>query len=593
MRRSATFWGLSVTFWLITFQFLSAQTGPNSPQTRANDAAIGSNAWSNPSQILNSNNAYANVSTKGITNYLSGTNFNFAISVPSAINGILLEIERSTSSSTAVAVLDNWTTGLTKATSAGISRCLVVAVFLENGLGPRDVTAMTYGGQSMTQITEGYVGGSSGFCGKIEYWRLMETGIAAAGSTALSLTFNGTSLLENWEAVTSAVYQFVDQIIPVSSIQTFTSNSSTNPITLSPSLNTLAGGMSISSAFCGNNTTPASSVGGTNTYSINSSFTEVIDTYSANSGFTGSGGSFQVAHKATTTSGTEGPAVTFSGTVNRQMISCIHLQNIREADNSVRLIKNGTITGNDYAQTTGAWPTTDAYASYGNSSDLWGTTWADSDINAATFGAVISASVQNGTAQVDHMRITIFSSSTLPIKLIDFYGENKSGVNYVRWQTATEHNNKLFVVERSNDGINFIRAGEVEGKGNSLVFNSYEFADKEACFGINYYRLKQIDSDGAFEYFKTIVIDNPKAGDALIIYPNPSPDGLFSIAAAQTIQPGVYIYSSDMKLVKQLQVSSSEENISLEELADGIYYLVYTINGAQKIKRIEKSCRGN
>jgi len=593
MNKKIIYWVSSVVLWLGTTQFLLAQTGPNSPQTRANDATIGSNAWSNPSQIINSNNAYASVSTKGITNYLSGTNFNFAISVPSAINGIMLEIERSTNSSTAVAVLNNWTTGLTKTVSAGVNRCMVVAMFLENGLGPRDVTAITYGGQSLTQITEGFVGSATGFCGRIEYWRLMETGITAAANTSFVVTYNGTSLLENWEALTSAVYQFVDQTIPVSSIQTFTSNSSTNPITLSPSLTTLAGGMSISGVFCGNNTSPASSVGGTNTYLINSSFTEVIDTYSANSSASASGGAFQVAHKATVTSGSEAPTYTFAGTANRQMSSCIHLQGIREVDNSVRLIKGGIITGNDYAQTTAAWPTTDAYATYGGSTDLWGTTWTDSDINANSFGAVISASVQNGTAQVDHMRITIFSSSTLPVELIDFSGENKNGINYIRWQTATERNSKHFVVERSYDGINFIQLGTVQGNGNSLVFNSYEFADKGAGFGNNYYRLKQIDHDGTFEYFKNIVIDNPKDGEVLKIYPNPSFDGRFNIAASQTMQQGVYIYTQDMKLVKQLQSTSSEMSISLEELADGVYYLVFTINGAQKIKRIEKTCRGN
>jgi hypothetical protein len=573
------------------FYTLSAQTGPNSPQTRANNTSIGANAWSNPSQINSSDNVYASVSTKGITNYLSGTNFGFAISVPSSITGIVLEVERSTSSQTAVAVLNNWTTGFSKTISAGVSRCLIVAVFMENGLGPRNITAMTYGGQTMTQITEGFVGSSTGFCGKIEYWELMETGIAAAVGTSFVVTFDGTSLSENWEALSSAVYQYVDQTIPVSDMETFLSNTATNPITFSPAINTLAGGMTISGVFCGNNTTPAASVGGTNTYLINSGFTEVIDTYSANSGFSTSGGAFEIAHKATATSGTEAPTYTFAGTANRQMALCIHLQSIREADNSVRLIKGGTITGSNYAQTTLAWPATDAYATYGGCSNLWGTTWTDSDINSSSFGAVLSASVQNGTARVDHMRITIYSHSTLPIELLDFFGEIRNGVNFIHWRTATEHNNKEFIVERSTNGIDFVQVGTVAGKKNSIVLNSYTLMDKEASASLNYYRLKQVDEDGTFKYFKNIVLNNSDSGD-LIVYPNPSFNGVFSFNSGQTIEEGIYIYSADMKLVKHIS-GNSDSKISLEQLSDGTYYLVYSTLGTQKIKRLEKICRGN
>ncbi|WP_317899569.1 T9SS type A sorting domain-containing protein [Aurantibacillus circumpalustris] len=572
---------------------LNAQTGPNSPQTRANNTSIGVNAWSTPAQILSSNNTYASCSTKGITNYVSGTNFNFAIPVPSSISGIVLEIERSTTSSTAVAVLDNWTTGTSKTISSGVARCLIVSIFMENGLGPRNVTALTYGGQNLTQITEAFVGSGSGFCGKIEYWRLMETEITAAIGTSFVLTFDGTSLLENWEAVSSAVYQFVDQTIPVSDIRTTLSNTTTNPITLSPSLNTLAGGMSVSGVFCGNNTTPASTIGGTNTYNINSSFTEVVDTYSANSGFSTSGGSFEVAHKATVASGTESPAFTFAGTVNRQMAICIHLQSIREADHSVRLVKGGVITGNNYAQTTSAWSTTDAYTSYGTPTDLWGTTWADSDINATTFGAVLSATVQNGTARVDHMRITIYSFSTLPIELLNFTGNFKDGKGYLYWQTATEKNNKEFAIERSRDGINFDNIGSVPGKGNSQVLNNYNFVDISSSTGLNYYRLKQIDTDDSFKYYKTIVIDNTDSNQELLVFPNPSSNGLYTIKSGENSVDGVTIYSVDMKLIKQIGITSGELNLSLEELADGLYNMIFTTNGTQKVKRLLKSTRGN
>lgn len=60
-------------------------------------------------------------------------------------------------------------------------------------------------------------------------------------------------------------------------------------------------------------------------------------------------------------------------------------------DNIVKLVKAGTVTGNNKANTSTAWPTTDASATYGSASDMWGTTWTVSDINNANFGLAVSA----------------------------------------------------------------------------------------------------------------------------------------------------------------------------------------------------------
>jgi hypothetical protein len=88
---------------------------------------------------------------------------------------------------------------------------------------------------------------------------------------------------------------------------------------------------------------------------------------------------------------------------------------LRVFDNSIKLVKGGTISGTD--KSTGlSWPSgdTDTYQPYGNSTDLWGLNWTPSDINSSTFGAVISAIHDTGTtsrtASVDHIRITVYYS---------------------------------------------------------------------------------------------------------------------------------------------------------------------------------------
>ena len=85
-------------------------------------------------------------------------------------------------------------------------------------------------------------------------------------------------------------------------------------------------------------------------------------------------------------------------------------------DLSVKLVKAGAIVGSEKAAA-GQWPTSDAYASYGDAaSDLWGTTWTPAEINASTFGVVVSPTAAlAATAQIDHVRVTIgYTGSNRP-----------------------------------------------------------------------------------------------------------------------------------------------------------------------------------
>jgi len=81
-------------------------------------------------------------------------------------------------------------------------------------------------------------------------------------------------------------------------------------------------------------------------------------------------------------------------------------------DNSVKLIKGGTISGTDKADTTTPWPYTEAYVSYGGSSDLWGLSLTPSDVSASNFGLAFSAEGGyqdiNGYPAIDHIELTVY-----------------------------------------------------------------------------------------------------------------------------------------------------------------------------------------
>jgi hypothetical protein len=82
-------------------------------------------------------------------------------------------------------------------------------------------------------------------------------------------------------------------------------------------------------------------------------------------------------------------------------------------DETIKLVKAGTITGNNKADTVTDWPVSEAFATYGTSSDTWGLTLTGADVNDATFGVAIQAKLNVAAlhvAKVDYVRITIYFS---------------------------------------------------------------------------------------------------------------------------------------------------------------------------------------
>lgn len=97
---------------------------------------------------------------------------------------------------------------------------------------------------------------------------------------------------------------------------------------------------------------------------------------------------------------------------------------------------------------------------------------------------------------------------TLPVELIYFYGEIHEDSVLLKWGTATEVSNYGFDIERATNDFNFQTIGFVEGSGNSNSPKHYTFSDSLVeMTGIVYYRLKQIDFIGSFEYSDTAIVD--------------------------------------------------------------------------------------
>ena len=110
----------------------------------------------------------------------------------------------------------------------------------------------------------------------------------------------------------------------------------------------------------------------------------------------------------------------------------------------------------------------------------------------------------------------------LPIELLWFNAECEGSNITLKWATASEINNDYFTLERSDDAKNWQIIANVNGAGNSSQILYYFYRDAKAFNSTVYYRLKQTDFDGKFEYSNIISAScNEVLLKEINIYPNP------------------------------------------------------------------------
>lgn len=121
----------------------------------------------------------------------------------------------------------------------------------------------------------------------------------------------------------------------------------------------------------------------------------------------------------------------------------------------------------------------------------------------------------------------VLSAVTLPVEFTSFTATlNESKTVKLVWVTATEQNNDFFTVEKSTNGISFLELGKVKGAGNSSSEKNYEFTDDNVTKGVSYYRIKQTDFDGKYDYSEVVAVSYEQKMDGsciLKVYPNPCP----------------------------------------------------------------------
>ncbi|MCU0444680.1 MAG: YDG domain-containing protein [Microscillaceae bacterium] len=180
-------------------------------------------------------------------------------------------------------------------------------------------------------------------------------------------------------------------------------------------------------------------------------------------------------------------------------------------------------------------------------------------------------------------------SGHLPIRLVKFEAQRIDNQRVsLNWQTAFESNNKGFEIEQSENGIDFASVGFVDGKGNSNSLNSYHLSLNNASAA--YYRLKQIDFDGKFEYSPIRYVEENVKFE---VYPNPTAgklrlqveDTKQSLNVSLISRQGVGLLSINGKLAE----IESILNEKLSGLPVGVYILQVNQGGKMYRKKVVKN----
>ncbi len=174
--------------------------------------------------------------------------------------------------------------------------------------------------------------------------------------------------------------------------------------------------------------------------------------------------------------------------------------------------------------------------------------------------------------------------SALPVNLTSFKGrllsENTAGLF---WQTSSESNSSHFEVQRKLNNGEYININKVSTGANSNEKKDYTFYDNQLPIGHLYYRLKQVDNDGAYTYSDIVHINNLKAntatpyllsniinqgGDIQVYFPNK-----YDASHSQ-----VSIYSALGNRIKHAirEVSNKQLALNTNGLTPGVYIIKIT-----------------
>ena len=198
---------------------------------------------------------------------------------------------------------------------------------------------------------------------------------------------------------------------------------------------------------------------------------------------------------------------------------------------------------------------------------------------ATTFGT-------GGTSRIDNFKVT--ADVVIPVELVKFAAQKDKSAAKLTWTTATELNNAFYAIERSTNGKDFDKIGEVSGYGNSQRMRDYTFMDEKPSGSVNYYRLRQVDFNGKETVSKTVSVNFDKNA-SIKVYPAIATDKI-NVEINSDGAADLTIVNLAGQVMKTQKVENTEGvlPINISDLPNGSYIIRMVSKTGEMTKRFEK-----
>lgn len=189
----------------------------------------------------------------------------------------------------------------------------------------------------------------------------------------------------------------------------------------------------------------------------------------------------------------------------------------------------------------------------------------------------VSSLVSNyGSTTTDHYPVFTrysFTAIVLPVNLVSFNAAKQNTNVLVSWTTSQETNTKQFVVERSINGRTWAPIATVNAAGNSNSTQTYSYTDMLPVKGINFYRIRIVDTDNKFTQSGTRTVLFASS-DMVLITPNPA-GSYINIYLGKNDNSVTRILMSDVngKVVANVKTNEQVYQVNTASMAKGIYIL--------------------
>ena len=218
--------------------------------------------------------------------------------------------------------------------------------------------------------------------------------------------------------------------------------------------------------------------------------------------------------------------------------------------------------------------------------------------------AVVFAAGQNTYGQLGNASNTNSSvfvqmspcGTATPVQWISFTAQPLPDKSVrLNWSAASEINNDHFVMQRIREGEDWEEVGIVSTNSDNRTQQQYSFTNKNPHSGTSYYRLKQVDKNGAFTYSSIVEVFIAIEGDFEVgeIYPNPVVSS-FRFVVSSYKDEKIRVEMTDMlgRTIRNADYSLKEGdnkiNLDASSLASGSYVLRIVAGNEVVVKKFVK-----